>query len=111
MSDQQTTEVYCPHCLKPVVHWGPDIPVFPLSAVAVFLCMPSVAALHTALWRHKKILGPPRYVLDSRGRRHRVLTAEEVRALRAVKRYSVWGLKHVWRALQVAVEARESCKG
>ena len=83
-SDQKPlfdTAVY-PHCLNEVGFWLPAQPLYLLGQARGVLLIPTRAAMHTLLWRHKAILDPPRYAHGPHGRRYRLLTRREIRLLR-----------------------------
>ena len=92
MNRQPATVVSCPHCRKdfnPVID---DLILIPLPDAMVYLVMPTLGAMYTALWRYKHLLDPPQYAYDSDGRRHRMLTLHDMRVLRARKRMSLQGV-------------------
>ena len=93
MSDQPApfTQVYCPHCLQAVSFWFPDQPLFTLEDAMFYLLIPTPGAMYTTLWRWKAHLSPPIYAQDKQNRRHRMLTAEDIRTIRRLKRLTLRG--------------------
>ena len=90
MSDHLAA-VFCPHCHKEVERWLPVEPLYSLDDAMFCLLIPSRAALYTALWRHKERLGPPQYAYDRGGRRHRLLTLNDILVLKRHTRRSLRG--------------------
>jgi len=86
------SKVYCPHCLHEVAHWLPVQPLYALKDAMFYLMIPTIGAMYTALWRYRRVLGPALYAYDDHHRRHRVLTAEDIRAIRAQKKLSLRGV-------------------
>ena len=77
---QYSGTVYCPTCLHELPFLLPVEPVYDLKLVAQL-----VPTTYQALRRHlstHKAHYPPRYRYDSQRRRHRMLSASEVRMLR-----------------------------
>ena len=72
----------CPRCDFAIL---PEIPIEPLYTLPdVAMVIPTrLSTLKRALTRHKAQLGPPWYS-GSWGRRHRLLSASDVRFLRSV---------------------------
>jgi hypothetical protein len=93
MSDPRpVSTLSCPHChcdITPVVD---DLILIPLPDAVVYLCMPSLGAMYTALWRFKDQLSPPQYAYDKDHRKHRLLSLNDLRVLRSHKRMSLRGV-------------------
>ena len=85
------SEVYCPHCLHAVAHWMPVIPLFTIEDAMFYLLIPTRGSMYTTLWRWKAHLSEPIYAQDTHGRRHRMLTAEDIRTIRSLKRLTLRG--------------------
>jgi hypothetical protein len=90
VSNACPTHSQCPTCRGPVYFLADlpggqlPLPVEPLYelAVAAVLIPCSFNTLKFKLQKHKDIFEPPYYRLDSQHRRHRMLTATQVRWLR-----------------------------
>ncbi len=73
---------FCPHCQLEVVRWLPAEYLYTLDEARAALLIPTRHGMHQALYRHRDLLDPPRYAHGDHGRRYRMLTAREIRALR-----------------------------
>ena len=69
----------CPNCLNPITLSLPCQPVYSLDVAQEIIPITS-AALNSILQRSKF---PKRYIRDASRRRHRMLTAQEIRAIRS----------------------------
>lgn len=82
LATDTATHFYCPECTQPLRQkpW-PVEPLYNMSEVALLVPMPSAAAVRAFLCDNSALF-PPRYRFDYQRRKHRMLTATEVRMIR-----------------------------
>jgi hypothetical protein len=75
---------FCPNCATEMEHPLPVEPLYALPVAAYLIPVLSMSQLYAALHRHKHRIGPAIYRRDSTGRRHRLISANDIRELRRV---------------------------
>lgn len=81
MPQPEPVDLVCPKCLSEITVVMPIMPRYTLEEALTMMPITSLNHLYVLIHRNRHSLDTPHYVKGKRGRRHRLLSAADIRKL------------------------------